>query len=208
MSAKIGFLGPKGTFAEEALVSRISVREEDLVPYPTVKSVINAVEKGKVSQGIVPIENSIEGSVNETLDILTFETNNAVIEQEIVIPITHNLVGRSNLRFSDIEAVVSHPQAVAQCRAYLAKKLPGVSLVAANSTAEAVKKVAEEAGSRAAIGTQLAAKIYGLTVLAANIGDFKDNRTRFVLVGKKQALPTGNDKTSVVCFIHKNKPGR
>lgn len=207
MSPRTAFLGPRGTFAEEALLGQTSVKEKDLVSYPTVKDVIYAVDKGRVSRGIVPIENSIEGSVNETLDILTFEVNNVVIEQEIIIPITHNLIARTGLKPKDIKVVVSHPQATAQCRSYLARRLPSVPIIAANSTAEAVKRAAEENKSMAAIGTKLAAKIYGLAVLGADIGDYKDNQTRFVIVGKKPVPRTGNDKTSIVCFIHENRPG-
>lgn len=207
MSPRTAFLGPRGTFAEEALLGQTSVKEKDLVSYPTVKDVIYAVDKGRVSQGIVPIENSIEGSVNETLDTLTFEVHNVVIEQEIIIPITHNLIARTGLKPKDIKVVISHPQATAQCRSYLARRLPSVPIIAANSTAEAVKRAAEENKSMAAIGTKLAAKIYGLAVLGADIGDYKDNQTRFVIVGKKPVPRTGNDKTSIVCFIHENRPG-
>lgn len=207
MSPKTAFLGPQGTFAEEALLGQTSVKEKDLVSCPTVKDVILAVAKGEVSRGIVPIENSIEGSVNETLDTLTFEVNNVIIEREIIIPITHNLIGRAGLKPKDIKMVVSHPQATAQCRSYLASRLPNTPIVAANSTAEAVKRVAEGDKSMVAIGTRLAAKIYGLALLGTDIGDYKDNQTRFVIVGKKPAPPTGNDKTSIVCFIHENRPG-
>ncbi|MEW6189598.1 MAG: prephenate dehydratase [Actinomycetota bacterium] len=206
MSVKMGYLGPQGTFTEEALLSAIQVDEKDLVPYPTEQEVIFAVDRGEVDKGIVPIENSIEGSVNVTLDTLTFGAN-LVIEREIIVPVRHNLIARPRVKLKDISLVISHPQATAQCRNYLVKNLPNVPVIAANSTAEAVKKVAEQEGSMAAIGTHLAARIYNLNILESDIQDFKDNKTRFVLVGKDPAPRTGNDKTSVVCFIYEDRPG-
>ncbi len=203
---KIGYLGPRGTFCQEALLNAIKVDEKDLVPYPTEYDVIMAVEKNEVEQGIIPIENSIEGTVNVTLDTLTFEAN-LLIEREIISPISHNLITHPGIAFKDISKIISHPQATAQCRQFLTKGLPNVPLMAANSTAEAVKLVAEGEKSFAAIGTKLAAQIYGLEVLASDIEDYKDNQTRFVLVGRKPTRRTGHDKTSIVCFIYEDRPG-
>ncbi|MDO8886823.1 prephenate dehydratase [Candidatus Oleimmundimicrobium sp.] len=204
---KIAFLGPRGTFTEEALLSAVAVKEENLVPYATVYDVIKAIDKSEVKNGIVPIENSIEGSVNATLDVLTFEANNLLIEREIIVPIRHRLIVKPGVGLKDITTVVSHPQAVAQCRKYLAKNLPGIEILAANSTADAVRKVAEANHQSAAIGTELAAKLYGLKVLKEDIEDFKDNKTRFVLLGKEPAKRTGKDKTSIVVFIYEDRPG-
>lgn len=207
MSKKIGFLGPRGTNAEEALLNYVKVSEENLVSFPTVSEVIYAVADGKVAQGIVPIENSIEGSVNETLDILTSGVEGVFIEKEIIVPIRHHLIAHSGVKIEDITEIVSHPQATAQCRSYLAKHFPKAPISAANSTAEAVKKVAELGGARAAIGTELAAAIYKLNILASDIEDYEDNQTRFIVLGKEMAKPTGNDKTSLVAFIFENRPG-
>lgn len=182
------------------------INEEDLVPYQTMSEVIFAVEQGEVDKGIVPIENSIEGSVNETLDALAFDVN-LTIEKEIIAPVVHNLIGREKVDFKDIKLVISHPQAIAQCRQYLAEKLPGTPILAANSTAEAVKIVSDKDKSIVAIGTKLAAKIYGMEIIDTDIEDYKDNQTRFVVVGKTPSSPTGNDKTSIVCFIYENRPG-
>lgn len=184
----------------------VKVDEKNLVPYPTEQEVIRAVEKGKVDKGIVPIENSIEGSVNVTLDMLTFEAS-LFIEREIIVPVRHNLVAPKGLKMSEIVEVLSHPQATAQCRRYLDKNLRGVPVLAANSTAEAVKQVAERKDKVAAIGPKLAADIYGLSILDGGIEDFKDNETRFVIVGRESAPRTGRDKTSVVCFIYEDRPG-
>lgn len=207
MNRKFGYLGPRGTNAEEALVNNLKVSEESLVPFSTVSEVIFAVARDEVQQGVVPIENSIEGSVNETLDILTFSVDGVFIQKEIVVPITHHLVARQGIEIKGISAIVSHPQATAQCRNYLSENLSQKPIIAANSTAEAVKKVAEQDGAWAAIGTELAANIYGLKILASDIEDYRDNQTRFVLVGKEMAERTGNDKTSVVAFIFENRPG-
>lgn len=203
---KIGYLGPPGTFAEEALLSVLKFDERALVPYPTVPDIIQAVEKGKVPRGIVPIENSIEGSINVTLDVMAFESN-VLIEKEIIVPVRHNLIAHNGVKISDIKGIVSQPHATAQCRLYLAKNFPDVPIIAANSTAEAVKRVAEGDRSYAAIGTILAAKLYGLSVLAADIEDYKDNQTRFVIVGKDKVPRTGHDKTSIICMIHEDRPG-
>lgn len=207
MNQRIGYLGPRGTNAEEVLVNNLKVAEENLVPYATVSEVVFAVAQDEVDQGVVPIENSIEGSVNETLDILTFSVDGVIIQREIVVPIKHHLVARPGVEIKDISAIISHPQATAQCRSYLAQNLPQKPIIAANSTAEAVKRVAEQDGTVAAIGTELAAKIYNLKILASDIEDYRDNQTRFVLVGKEMARPTGKDKTSLVAFIYENRPG-
>ncbi len=205
--ARIGFLGPQGTFTEEALLSNFDIKEKELVSCPTEQEVISAVEKGEVNLGIVPIENSIEGVVNATLDTLTFEAN-LLIEQEIIAPVHHNLIAHKGTKLKDIKMIISHPQATAQCRKYLAKKLPNVVVEAANSTAESVKKVAERGNHKAAaIGTKLAAELYGLEVIDTNIEDFKGNQTRFVIVGRKPVERTGKDKTSIVCFIYQDRPG-
>lgn len=207
MGQKFGYLGPRGTNAEEVLISNLKISEEDLVPYSTVSEVIFAVARDEVGHGVVPIENSIEGSVNETLDILTLSVDGVFIQKEIVVPITHHLVAHRGVQIKDISAIVSHPQATAQCRNYISANLGQKPIIAANSTAEAVKRVAEQDGALGAIGTKLAANIYGLEILASDIEDYRDNQTRFVLVGKEMAPPTGRDKTSVVAFIFENRPG-
>ena len=203
--SKIGFLGPRGTFSEEAIVKALKIKNNTLLSYPSAQAVIKAVDENKISTGIVPVENSIEGSVNVTLDTLVFDSK-VLIQQEIVSNIHHNLIVPYKTGFKDIEKVYSHPQAAAQCRKYLKKKLPGAPVIAASSTAEAVKLIKSEPKS-AAIGTKLAAKLYKLKVLESNIEDFKDNQTRFVLVGKTKAKRTGRDKTSIACFIKEDKPG-
>jgi prephenate dehydratase len=203
---KIGYLGPQGTFTEEAGLGPFSFSEPDLVSFPTVAEVIEAVEDGAVSKGIVPIENSIEGSFNLTLDMLAFEAN-VLIEREGIVPIKHNLLVKPGTKMTDIKAVVSQPHATAQCRQFLKENLPKAVTEAANSTAEAAIKVAGEDGGRAAIGTALAAKLYGLEILAEDIEDVKGNQTRFIMIGKKKSARTGQDKTSIVVMPHEDRPG-
>ena len=206
MSRKIGFLGPSGTFTEEALRTT-DIEGAKLVPLPSIQEVIAAVERRDVNKGIVAIENSIEGSVNTTLDMLAFEAN-LLIGAEIVNSVSHNLIGIRGAKKDKAQTIISHPQATAQCRGYLMRETAGATIEAANSTAEAVKIVAERGDEETmAIGTSLAAKIYGLSILQKKIQDFADNQTRFVIVGREMSKRTGRDKTSIVCFIRKDRPG-
>jgi prephenate dehydratase len=206
---RVAFLGPHGTFTEEALLSQGDLAEGELLPIRSIPEVIGGVERGDVDLGVVPIENSIEGSVNATLDTLAFETDPEVlIQRELVLNIDLNLVARPGTELAGIRQVSSHPHASAQCREWLARKLPGVEVVAANSTAEAAQEIARsKRAGRAAISTALAANLYGLTVLAADVEDHPENQTRFVLLGRGIPAPTGHDKTSLVCFQSADRPG-
>jgi prephenate dehydratase len=204
----LAYLGPPGTFTEEALLSLPLAGGADLVPLTTVPEVVAAVAAGDAAAGLVPIENSIEGSVNVTLDALAFGEHEIQITAEVVRSIRHAVLGLEGATLDSITDVSSHPHATAQCREYLARELPRARVHAANSTAEAARDVAS-LGDRvwAAIGTELAGSLYGLAVLAKDIEDRPENATRFVLIGTERAQPTGTDKTSVVCFIEKDRPG-
>lgn len=202
----VGYLGPRGTFTEEALETNLPGEFDRLVPFSTVPEVLLAVQAGEVDKGIVPIENSIEGSVNITLDTLTFETD-LLIEREVVHPIRHCLVARPGVPIEDVMKVVSHPHATAQCRRFLSERLPDVPVTAANSTADAALTVSKASEPLAAVATELAAGLYDLSVLERDIEDYPSNLTRFVVVGKDTAPPTGSDKTSMACFIQENRPG-
>ncbi len=204
---KIAFLGPEGTFTEEALIKYIKdLKEYEKMPISTIQDVIKSVDRGEVWQGVVPIENSIEGSVNITQDILTFESDAKIIG-EITIPIKHHLIGKKGTKIKNIKKILSHPHAAAQCRIFLAGKCAGCEIIAANSTAEAVKKLVSSESDTAAIGTKIAASIYDLEILFSDIEDSKENKTRFVIIGTIIPPKTGNDKTSIVCFLKKDKPG-
>ncbi len=206
---RVAFLGPPGTFTEEALLSQADLAGAELVPIRSIVEVIGAVEAGETDVGIVPIENAIEGSVNLTLDTLAFETTPEVlIQREVVLAISLNLCAKTGTHLPAIKVVVSMPHAVAQCREWLAAKLPGVEVAAANSTAEAAQQVARSrAAGRAAISTALAARLYGLEVLAADVEDHPENQTRFVVLGRGIPARTGHDKTSIVVFQSQDRPG-
>jgi prephenate dehydratase len=206
----IGFLGPPGTFSEEALVSEPDLAAAELVPLPTHPEVVAAVESGRTDLGFLAIENSIEGTVNTNLDALVFERDLLII-REVVLVVQQNLLAPPGLELESIQRVVSFPHATAQCRRWLRAHLPGVEEVAASSTAEGVRIVAEERpDATAAIGTRLAASLYRLDLLATDIEDHDDNATRFVVVARPEhgiPAPTGHDKTSIVCFQYDDKPG-
>ncbi|HEY4696278.1 MAG TPA: prephenate dehydratase [Candidatus Hydromicrobium sp.] len=209
MSAKkkIAYLGPPGTFTEEALDKFVKdISQIEKVPYPTVVEVIKSVDRGETDEGLVPMENSIEGSVNITQDILTFESEAKIIG-EITIPVKHSLIGKKKIRLDRIKKVISHPHATAQCRKFLSTNLKGAEIIAANSTAEAVKILKKENNGIAAIGTKIAAEIYNLEIIESDIEDNKDNKTRFVFIGNRVQPKTGEDKTSIVCFLKEDRPG-
>jgi prephenate dehydratase len=207
---RIGYLGPSGTFNEEALIGLIGAEPDvEAVSYPTIGACFDALGGGEVPEVLVPIENSIEGSVNQTLDQLAFGPAGRYLRGETVHRIHHHLIAGSPLALEAIERVVSHPHASAQCGDYLAATLPGATIVAANSTAEAVRTVCEENGRSAAIGPARAAELYGGVVLAGDIADRPDNHTRFVVVGREPAPATGAGafKTSIVCALGRDRPG-
>lgn len=198
------FLGPAGTFTEEALLS-LGTEGTEPVPCATIAEVFAAVASGDCDSGVVPIENSVEGSVNETLDALAFD-HELHITAELVRDIHHALVVAPGVRFEDVTAIVSKPEAIGQCRSWIAANLPGRATVAANSTAEAVQRAVAEPGL-AAIGTALAAHLYGGTVFEEAIEDHAGNQTRFVVIGRGLGERTGHDKTSLALFMQRNKPG-
>jgi prephenate dehydratase len=207
--ARVAFLGPPGTFTEEALLTQADLSEMDLVALKTMPDVLDATERGEVDFGFVALENSIDGTVNESLDGLIFE-NSLLIQREVVLAVRLNLLVLPGVAVSDVRRVVSFPKAIAQCRGYLAQSLPEAEMVASTSTSEAVRLVGESAAAdgMAAVGTALAAKLYGLEVAVPDIEDHPDNSTRFVLVAPS-GIPraTGHDKTSIVCFQHADRPG-
>ena len=202
----VSYLGPAGTFTEEALQHWRELRYEEAIPFPTVEEAILAVEDNVAEKAVVPIENSIEGSVNATLDSLAFETG-VLIQAEKVCQVRHYLLAREEMNLDEVKRIISHPQAAAQCRRHLVELLPGVEVEAANSTSEAALRVSQSQEPVAALGSKLAAELYGLAVLREGMEDHPENRTRFVLLGKEKMPPSGRDKTSMVCFIFQDRPG-
>lgn len=208
---KIGFLGPSGTFTEQALIGQPDLASAEHVAFRTVPDVLDAVQSGDVKLGVVPIENSIEGMVNFTQDALVFDYD-LVIQREIVLDIRHALLGASGTRLSEIGVLASIPVATAQCHAWLRRELRNVSVLPASSTAEAARMVGERVAagdtSWAAIAPATAAPAHGLSVLADKIADHESNQTRFVVVGKG-AIParSGHDRTAIVVYQRADEPG-
>jgi prephenate dehydratase len=204
---RTGYLGPPGTFAEEALLALGAATEA--VPFPSVVDCFRAVRAGEVPQALVPIENSIEGSVNQTLDQLAAAGDELKIRAEVVHPVRHHLIARREVAPGDLLRVLSHPHATAQCQAYLRAKAPDAEIVAANSTAEAVRTVSAADEPWAAIGTLRAADLYGCRVIARDISDTDGNSTRFVLLGTEAApaVGPGRFRTSIICALERDRPG-
>jgi prephenate dehydratase len=205
---RVGFFGPEGTFTEQALLTQPDLAAMHRVPLRTVPDVLDAVSAGDIDLGVVPIENSIEGTVNFTQDALVFD-HDLLIQREIVLDIEHCLLVKHGTVLADVKTVLSIPVATAQCHGYLRRVLPDAEVHAAHSTAEAARVVSESSATTvAAIAPENTAAVYGLDVVARDIADHEGNQTRFVLVGKDQ-IPsrTGNDKTSVVVFQRADQPG-
>lgn len=206
MATATAFLGPRGTFSEEAALGFTGGAGE-LVAFGSIPALTAAVETGLAQAAILPIENSIEGAVSTTLDLLIHETPLQVCG-EYVVPVRHFLVTAPGSQLSDIAVVTSHPQGLGQCRKFLERCLPHVEQVAALSTAGAVQEVATGGDpARAAIGPRRAAELYGGQILAHDIQDVRTNVTRFVALANDDARPTGDDKTSLGFTVKTNIPG-
>ena len=204
----VGYLGPAGTFTEQAIYSQPDLAAMSHRPINSIIDVLQAVESGEVDMGLVAIENMIEGSVTATLDALAFDTD-LYIQREVIIDVNLNLLARPGVTLESIERVRSYPVAHAQCRSFMAEQLPGAVFEAANSTADAARSLAGSADVTTAVIAPLrSAEVYGLEVLAADIADHAENQTRFVLVRSGViAPPTGHDKTSMVIYQRSDVPG-
>ncbi len=180
-----GYLGPEGTFSEEALLGSAATGAVTPVALETIRDAVMAVQERTVAWSLVPIENSIEGSVTVTLDTLAGEASETAIVGEVVLPVRHYLIAASQLELGKIETVVSHPHVPGQCTRFLHGPLASARVLAASSTAEAVRLVSERKDdSLAAIGTRLASELYECVVIAEGIQDREDNETRFVWLAR------------------------
>jgi prephenate dehydratase len=198
---RIAYLGPEGTNSQEALLA--AVRGEpahEQVPLPTIFDCIKAVQDGDVERALVPIENAVGGAVAATLDALAVEAEDVTIVGETIHAIETCLIAAEAIELTAIETVVSHPQANAQCAHYLRTRLPQAVVLAASSTAEAVRRVASEGGAQAALGPRLAAELYGGEILRAGVDDVAGNETRFVWLAPSgtSAGEHGPWKTAIV----------
>jgi prephenate dehydratase len=203
----IGYLGPEGSFTQLAFKEYFKGNIPESIPLQTISQVIENINSGKIKAGIVPIENSIEGSVGETLDQMMRVSQKVTINAEIIIPIEHCLITR-NKNLSDVKKVLAHTQALSQCQSYIKKFIPNAELEPMSSNSLAVKTVSESSnGGLAAIGPKVAAEIYKLPVYETGINDEKENFTRFVLVGTETPSKTGSDKTTIAFGVPSDKPG-
>jgi prephenate dehydratase len=201
---RYAFLGPAGTFSEEALLA-LEVADLEPVECATIPEVFEAVERGRVEAGIVPIENSIEGSVPATLDGLAFDSS-LEIQRELVLDIHFSLIAGPDTDLAHVTSIVAHPQASGQCRRWIDRTLPGRPIAAANSNAEAVRTAIATPGV-AALGPAITSDLYGGRVLQRDIEDYAGNQTRFVVIGRGICARTGKDKTSLALFMKEDRPG-
>jgi prephenate dehydratase len=201
--ATVAYLGPPGTFTEEAALRYRA--GATLLPYPTESAVAAAVEAGDAGEGVLAIENSIEGPVTRTVDALVHDSQLS-IRAEIVLAIEHCLIARAGTKVDSIDAIYAHTQALNQCRKYIERRFPKARQVAALSNAAAVEEVMGVPGGAAIAGAR-AAHLYGAEVLERGIGDAPNNKTRFVVIGRNDSAPTGHDKTSIAFTVAHDRPG-
>ena len=204
----MGFLGPAGTFTEEALVSQDDLADMRHQPFNSMFEILESVETGGVDLGLVPIENMIEGAVTSSIDALAFGTR-LLIQREVTMDVRLTLMALPGVKLDEVKYVRSYPVATAQCGKFLVRRLPGVVIAVANSTADAARDlVTSRSLDTAVIAPHRAARVYGLEVLAEDIADRRGNRTRFALVGRDSVpQPTGRDKTSLVVHQRADAPG-
>jgi prephenate dehydratase len=197
---RVAYLGPRGTFSEDALRAAVGDQEVEAVPAASVYDAIVALREGTADRALVPFENSIEGAVTATLDTLAFDADGLTLVGEYDLPIRHCLIAREEIPLERIEVVLSHPQASAQCARFIRGNLPQAEVRAATSTAEAVRTVAESERPWAALGAESAARLYGAAVLRHGVEDQADNITRFVWVAREGTSPSGSGpwRTSLV----------
>ncbi|HEY9051099.1 MAG TPA: prephenate dehydratase [Gammaproteobacteria bacterium] len=198
---KVAFLGPAGTYNHVATLKHFGSFIEE-TPVNNIEDIFRTVESGQAQFGVAPIENSTEGVITHTLDLLT--NSSLIICGEVELRIQHNLISNEK-SLESIKKVFSHQQSLAQCRRWLDKNLPGVELYAVRSNSEAVRMCKDEPGA-AAIAGRMASEIYEVPILKSEIEDEPDNTTRFIVIGRNMVPPSGKDRTSLIVATH-NKPG-
>lgn len=201
---KLAYLGPEGTYSEQAAIDYAD--DSERIPYSGIPAVVKAAESGEVQEAIVPIENSLEGAVTYTVDLLIHESP-LKIGGEVVVPIHHQLLMPPGVRMDDVRVVFSHPQAIAQCRGFLSRNLPGAEHIASLSTASAVEDMNSSRYPAAAISSSRAAELFGVAISESNIEDTHNNLTRFVVLGSEDGKRTGQDKTSICFDFSQDAPG-
>ena len=204
MPLRLAYLGPPGSYSEQAAIVYDPTAEA--IPFPAIPSVVASVGDGLADEAVVPIENSLEGAVTFTLDLLIHQSD-LKIRREQVVSIVHCLLVDEGTKTGDIRVVYSHPQALAQCREYLTKNLPRADLVASLSTSGAVEDMRNSKAPAAAISSGRAADLYGARILERGIEDVPNNQTRFVVLAREDHARTGRDKTSVCFDFSSDAPG-
>lgn len=201
--ARLAYLGPPGTFTEEAALRYRP--DADLIAYPTEGSVVAAVESGEAEEGVLAIENSLEGSVTRTIDALIHDSH-LCIKGEVILAIEHCLIVRPGTKAAEVSVIRAHPQALNQCRKFIERRYPNARQEASLSNAAAVEEVLRIEGGAAIAGAR-AAKIHGGQVLERGIADNEHNKTRFVVLAHADGEPTGRDKTSIAFTVAHDQPG-
>ncbi len=201
---KVGYLGPRGTFTEQA--AGILAKGNELIPYGSFFEEMLAVENGDIDEAVVAIENSIEGVVNATADSLAFDVD-LYIQELLIMPIEQCLIAKKGTELKDIKMVMSHPHAIPQCKMFLNENLKNAVTETSTSTAEAIKTVAESDEKIAGIGSRCAAELYGLEVLAESIQDTNNNFTEFARVSKRKKFEYKNGNVATLCFSTVDEPG-
>lgn len=204
MARQLAYLGPAGSYSEQAALNYDP--QATLLPFTSIPAVVGAVDSGQAEEAIVPIENSLEGSVTFTLDVLVHESE-LFIRYEVVLPIRQCLVAKPGTRTDEIKVIYSHPQSLAQCRSYLDGHFAGVGQIASLSNSAAVQEMHRSESVAAAIASERAATLYGAEVLEHDIQDSSNNLTRFVVLSPSDHPPTGSDKTSICFDFGHDAPG-
>ncbi len=204
---KIGYLGPEGTFSQQAvLLYQKNIKKGELVQYSNIYGALEAVIKGEIEECVVPFENSIEGTVTSTIDLLIF-TPELYIKGEMIVPVLEDFLVRQDYAGEPITKILSHPQALSQCAGFLRKHFPNASLHPTNSTAEAAKMVAQSTEPIASLSPRQSARVYGLKALFEGVQDDEQNKTRFIVVSKKKPKQKAKGYKTSIVFSTENKPG-
>jgi len=205
---KFACLGPAGTYSHKAAIAYLNAiqTKSEIVFKATINEVLASVDNNEIEYAIIPVENSVEGTVNETQDYLASSRNINIIA-EMTIDIDHNIIGFTDIKLSDVKTVISHPQPIAQCKTFIRNKMPNAHIEYSSSTAAAIKVVHDRGDKTSvAIGNSLGIDQYNLSILKQNISDAKNNQTRFFIINNEK-LKNKGDKVSIVFSTDKDVPG-
>ncbi len=200
---KLGYLGPEGSYSY--IIGQYYAPDGQMLAYKSFRQIIRAVEEGHISRGVLPIENSTEGAVTQGMDAL-MATVDSKIRDELILRVRHNFLA-NNQETEKIRYVLSHPQAIEQCREFFAQNYPEIALIPCESTSDACRITREKGKEYGAIANSWAAKNNGLQVIHNDIQDNQNNQTRFLIIGKGESHKTGRDKTSIAFSFHDDFPG-